>query len=110
MGLVGLSVEEVLLALGLDPASHDAGVVVALEEVDLGGDLVGRLLRADLGSCLEDRPPPVVLLVDLVDRDAGLSLPGGVDRLMDVHAVHPLAPILGQEGGVDIEDQTRIGL
>lgn len=110
MGLTGLSVEEVLLALRLDPAGYDAGVVVALEEVDLGGDLLRRLLRADLGPRLEDRPPSVVLLVDLVDRDAGLSLAGGVDRLMDVHAEHPLAPILGQEGGVDIEDQTRIGI
>lgn len=72
----------------------DIGKVALLEDVDLCGDVFGRVGRGDRAFCLEEDASVVVLGVDQMDGDSGLGLVVGDDSLVDAVAVHALPAIL----------------
>lgn len=88
----------------------DAGEVLLLKEVDFSRQGVGSIVGCDGATCLEQGSSAVVVMVDDVDGDAAFVFAGGHDGLMHMVAVHTSSAVLGQQGGVDVDNAVGVGV
>ena len=78
------------------------------ECVHLRGNLFRRIGRQDGAFCLKDNRSFVVMFVYVMDRNTGLPLAGGNDRLVHVYPVHAFASVFRQKCRMNIDNLTRI--
>lgn len=77
-------------------------------------DFPGQAFRAFVGvqrhPGLEYMPAMVITLIHLVDGDAAFRFAGLDHGFVDMHSIHALAAVLGQQGRVDIQDAALVGI
>lgn len=75
-----------------------------LEGLHFFGEGIGRIVWRDGAAFLEDDAAIVVFFVDEMDGDAAFGIAGGQYGFVHEMAVHAFAAIVGQEGGVYINN------
>ena len=79
------------------------------QEMDLVGDGVGGVLGGEGGRELGDDLAAVAHGRDIMNGDAGFGFAGGLDGFVDVVTPHAFAAVLGQQGGMDVDDAAGKG-
>ena len=97
----------VLLPGGYEPFDNRRKMFV-FQHLHLMRDILRAITGIYGAAGLKNGVAFVVAFIDIVDSDTRFFFPGGFYRPVNVHAVHPLSAVFGQQGGVDIYQTTTI--
>lgn len=95
---------------GADDALDDVGKVCHFQLMFFARDVKDGVGRGEGHAALSDDVAAVVLVRNPMYGHARLGISGGFDRFVHVKAVHALASMLGQEGGMQINHTVTVSL